>query len=124
AAEDFETVHGLRVAARRAAAAVDLYADWMPHRQAARWKARLKRIRRVAGAARDADVLVRRLDDYGQVDGIREVVDDLHKQRRKAVKPILRLAKVSDRKDWFGDRAKKMLRQIERRAEWHPVRFE
>jgi CHAD domain-containing protein len=55
--EDVEKVHQLRVATRRAIAALNLYEDWLPRRPA-RWLIRrLKTIRRAAGAARDLDVL-------------------------------------------------------------------
>lgn len=55
--DDIEKVHQLRVATRRALAALKLYRDWLP-REGARWLSRrLKKIRRAAGTARDLDVL-------------------------------------------------------------------
>lgn len=55
--DDVEKVHQLRVATRRAIAALRLYEDWLP-KKTERWLTRrLKKIRRAAGAARDLDVL-------------------------------------------------------------------
>src|SRR5215212_5938250 len=61
AEHDIEHVHRLRVATRRAAAALKLYRDWLP-RKSTRWiKKRLRQIRRAASEARDLDVLIERL---------------------------------------------------------------
>lgn len=61
ASDDVEYVHRLRVATRRATAALKLYHDWLP-RGPYRWlKKRLRTIRRAAGEARDLDVLADRL---------------------------------------------------------------
>src|SRR5262245_27990506 len=67
AEHDIEHVHRLRVATRRASAALKLYRDLLP-RRARRWvKKRLRKIRRAAGDARDFDVLATRLvEDYGR----------------------------------------------------------
>ncbi len=51
-----DNVHQLRVATRRAAAALDLLSPCLPDEHAQRVRKRLKRIRRAAGTARDADV--------------------------------------------------------------------
>ncbi len=53
---DPEPVHQLRVAARRATAAVDQFASTMGKRRGRRLRAIVKRIRRAAGEARDWDV--------------------------------------------------------------------
>jgi CHAD domain-containing protein len=55
---DPEPVHRLRVATRRAAAALDTFADLLPGKPARRARKTLKRLRRAAGAARDADVFL------------------------------------------------------------------
>jgi CHAD domain-containing protein len=59
--EDAEHVHRLRVATRRATAALKLYRDWLPRRPYRWLKKRLREIRRAAGEARDLDVLAERL---------------------------------------------------------------
>src|SRR5262245_16207437 len=53
---DPENVHQLRVATRRASAAVDIFGDLLPKRLFRRLKKRLRQLRRSAGAARDWDV--------------------------------------------------------------------
>ncbi len=55
---DPEPVHRLRVASRRASAALDVFADLLPGRTYRRSRRALKRLRRAAGAARDADVFM------------------------------------------------------------------
>jgi CHAD domain-containing protein len=56
--EDPEHVHQLRVATRRARAAVDLFDDCLPGRLVKALRRRLRHIRRGAGQARDSDVLL------------------------------------------------------------------
>lgn len=58
---DVENVHQLRVSTRRAAAAMDIFDDWLPKRRAAQLRKRLKQIRNAAGQARDLDVLDERI---------------------------------------------------------------
>jgi CHAD domain-containing protein len=88
AEQDVEHVHRLRVATRRAMAAVQLYRDWLPGKPSRWLKKRLKKIRRVAGDARDLDVLGERLaHDYGQRRAA-PVVAEIGK-RRAAVQPAL-----------------------------------
>src|SRR4051812_18854466 len=67
AEHDVEYVHRLRVATRRAGAALKLYKELLP-RKPARWlKKRLRKIRQAAGDARDLDVLAHRLNaQYGE----------------------------------------------------------
>jgi CHAD domain-containing protein len=60
--EDVERVHQLRVATRRAIAALKLYRDWLPKGKRRWFTKRLKDIRQAAGNARDLDVLYHRLN--------------------------------------------------------------
>jgi CHAD domain-containing protein len=55
---DPEPVHHLRVATRRATAALDAFRDLLPGRAYRKARKRLKRLRRAAAAARDADVFL------------------------------------------------------------------
>jgi CHAD domain-containing protein len=55
---DAEPVHHLRVASRRASAALDVFANLLPGRTNRKARKALKRLRRAAGAARDADVFL------------------------------------------------------------------
>ncbi len=60
APSETENVHQLRVFSRRAAAAIEIFADWLPKKRG-RWLQRqVKRVRKAAGAARDCDVLSKR----------------------------------------------------------------
>lgn len=61
AGEDLEYVHQLRVASRRATAAMETFSAYLPPRRAAWLDRQLKRIRKAAGDARDLDVLGVRL---------------------------------------------------------------
>jgi len=56
-----ESVHRLRVATRRTLAAFAAFADLVPTKRAAWFTRRLREVRRVAGDARDLDVLTGRL---------------------------------------------------------------
>src|SRR2546421_3740321 len=59
AEHDVEHVHRLRVATRRAVAALKLYRKLLPKKPARWMKKRLRKIRRAAGDARDLDVLAK-----------------------------------------------------------------
>ncbi|MFM7107905.1 MAG: CHAD domain-containing protein [Planctomycetaceae bacterium] len=58
---DAESVHRLRVATRRTLAAFEAFADLLPGKRTAWFSRRLRELRRVAGDARDLDVLTGRL---------------------------------------------------------------
>src|SRR5687767_3634942 len=58
AARDIEHVHQLRVATRRARAALDLFEVCLANGAAKQARKLLRRIRRAAGAARDWDVFL------------------------------------------------------------------
>ena len=58
---DVACVHRLRVATRRALAAIDAFRDLLPTKRADWYTKQLRRIRRAAGEARDLDVLTERL---------------------------------------------------------------
>lgn len=58
---DAESVHRLRVATRRALAALEAFEDLLPARRRAWFVKRVRRLRRAAGEARDLDVLALRL---------------------------------------------------------------
>jgi CHAD domain-containing protein len=57
-AADAEPVHQLRVASRRAGAALAAFADLLPAKSLRKVRKALKRLRRAAGVARDADVFI------------------------------------------------------------------
>src|SRR6478609_7634136 len=85
AEHDIEHVHRLRVATRRAAAALKLYRDWLPQKSA-RWiKKRLRQIRRAASEARDLDVLIQRLQRESETKA--ESIGRFLAAKRSAVQP-------------------------------------
>jgi CHAD domain-containing protein len=109
---DIEHVHRLRVATRRAAAALKLYRDWLP-RKSARWiKKRLRQMRQAASEARDLDVLIERLKrDNDPNSG--PIVHFLE-AKRVAVQPdIIELAKELRHDDRFVRKAARLVRKIE-----------
>lgn len=64
--EDIEYVHQLRVGTRRSGAALELFRDCLPERVYAKTRRVLKKLRRAAGAARDADVFAAALAEWGK----------------------------------------------------------
>lgn len=56
-----QNIHALRVATRRATAAVDIFRDCLPRRIHKEIKVHLRSLRRAVGAARDWDVLLQQL---------------------------------------------------------------
>jgi CHAD domain-containing protein len=67
AGEDVEHVHQLRVATRRARAALDVFKVCLPGKAYDAARKHLRRIRRAAGAARDWDVFLEHLTAPGKV---------------------------------------------------------
>jgi CHAD domain-containing protein len=63
ARRDVEHVHQLRVATRRARAALDIFTDCLPDGEFRAAKKELRKIRRAAGAARDWDVFLAAVTD-------------------------------------------------------------
>lgn len=113
---DVEYVHQLRVATRRAVAAIRLFGEVLPKNRAARLKKQLRRIRRSAGKARDLDVLSARLrreaDATGRTDGSL-LIGQVQRERNKAQKPLRRAQGRLGRK---GLRRK--IRRLLKRIRW------
>ena len=131
AEHDIEHVHRLRVATRRAAAALKIYRDWLPRKPAQWIKKRLRRIRRSASEARDLDVLIQRLQ---RETGPRsEAIVRFLVEKRAAVQPnIAELAEDMRHEDRFVRKAARLFEKIaisekegeheppERFCEWAP----
>ncbi|MCO6454954.1 MAG: CHAD domain-containing protein [Pirellulaceae bacterium] len=91
---DIEHVHQLRVATRRAVAALKLFRHLLPRRRRRRLASRLGEIRRAAGPARDLDVLLLRETGHretGQAagEGGSPLALRLQRERREAQAPIV-----------------------------------
>ena len=110
-----EAVHQLRVAARRAMAALDGYAALLPPKKAAKYEKRLKQIRRCAGQARDCDVLLERLSAGPDASGRAPLIARIAELRREAQRPITRLYKKL-KKDGFPAKARRLVDRLRRRV--------
>jgi CHAD domain-containing protein len=86
--QDVEYVHQLRVATRRAVAAIKLYQPLLPRRACKELCRELKRIRRAAGNARDFDVMIQQQERSDDSRRSRELLQDLHDHRRAAQAPL------------------------------------
>ncbi len=112
---DAESVHRLRVATRRAIAAIDAFHDLLPAKRADWFAKRLRRIRRSAGEARDLDVLTDRLaGEAGETPGARarrRLMAMLSKQREVSRKPIRTQHERLIDADWL-DRVERLIAGI------------
>jgi CHAD domain-containing protein len=111
AEHDIEHVHRLRVATRRAAAALKLYSDCLPQKSVRWFKKRLRQIRRAAGEARDLDVLIQRLQrEPGEP---AEPIVRFLAQKRVTVQPnIIQLADEMRRDDRFVRKAARLFSKL------------
>ena len=75
-----QNIHALRVATRRATAAVDIFRECLPRRIHKEVRGHLRSIRRAVGAARDWDVILQRLSKAAKKadDADRPTYDMLH----------------------------------------------
>lgn len=113
--QDPEHVHQLRVACRRASAALELYAECLPRKELRKWEKQLRRIRRAAGPARDLDVLSARLTT--EVDDLsREALACIESYRKQAQRPLRKVHRKLKR-----SRPKKGIRRLAQRTRWRGV---
>ena len=114
-----ENVHQLRVFTRRTAAAMDIFADWLPRRRGRWMRKQLKRVRKAAGEARDLDVLhmrwTERLHEMPSVQAAL-LLEQLKRRRRKAQWPIEDAHHKFERKN-FSRRARKFVKRVRLRRE-------
>jgi CHAD domain-containing protein len=109
---DVERVHQLRVATRRAIAALKLYRDWLPKGKRRWFTKRLKDIRHAAGDARDYDVLFKRLhEEHG--DKRAEVLRHIAQQRAATQPEIAAIADRCHADNRFQNKSYKLLGRIE-----------
>lgn len=111
--QDVEHVHQLRVASRRAHAALRAFEDCLPRRRGRKLKRQLHRVRRAAGEARDYDVQCAQLkaradagDKYAAA-----ALPRFAKKRAKAQRPIARGHRRLDAKQ-FPDRIAELLARL------------
>jgi CHAD domain-containing protein len=113
-----ENVHQLRVFARRTAAAMDIFGEWLPERRGDWMRRQVKRIRQAAGEARDFDVLSMRWMAYverlpsGQAAFL---LEHIKRHRQEAQQPIQAIYKTLIRKR-FARRTAGLIKRIREHA--------
>ena len=114
---DVEYVHGLRVAIRRATAALQMFSSCLPRPESAEVRSQIRRIRRAAGPARDLDVLEERLSRLAAAGGttiqLGAAIDQVRRSRKKAGKPLLKIYRKARKSDFKG-----LVRGLSNRAAW------
>lgn len=120
--QDIEDVHQLRVFARRAAAAMEIFDAWLPPRRGRWMRKQVKRVRKAAGDARDLDVLVMRWTERSRIDPSDQtalLLDELADHRRWAQLPIGEIHEKLARKR-FEHRVKKFIERVYLRGPRQP----
>lgn len=105
--QDVESIHRLRVASRRTLAAMRAFRELLPTRRRQWFEKKLRRLRRVAGDARDLDVLAGRLAmaqaSMNAAHRARSrLVSMLSRQRATSRQPIRELYEELLAADWPG----------------------
>ena len=111
---DVEYVHQLRVATRRAMAAVSIFRSLLSPTKADWLEKQLTRVRRAAGDARDYDVLCRRLAPWVQEQPTRPrvaLLERVQALREDAQRPVRKAYARLERLQFSG-RVKKLLKRI------------
>lgn len=111
-----DDIHDLRVATRRADAALRLFRDWLPRRRGRTLRRILGRLRQAAGRVRDLDVVGQSLqhlsselpDAAGQ-----QLSQLLEKRRRQACRSVVRLARRKSRR-----KLRKSAQRVVHRVRW------
>jgi CHAD domain-containing protein len=119
ATSDTENVHQLRVSTRRAVAAIANFEPLLPPRRAKWMQRKLKHVRRAAGAARDLDVLVSRIEserEFAESRTSDAVLEFLKSQRADAQQPIDEIDRKLRRKNFRG-RIKRLAQRVRDRAQ-------
>ena len=115
--EDVEYVHDLRVSVRRAAAALQLFAPFLPRSAHSQMISQLRSIRGAAGRARDLDVLEERLSQLAVAGGtstqLAAAIDRIRRDRLRAQKPLLKVYKRASKQDF-----KRRIRDLSARVRW------
>lgn len=119
---DADAVHRLRVATRRGLAALDAFDELLPERRRDWFRRRLRRIRRVAGEARDLDVLAQTLGPDAAFTPMNpgpqaraRLVAMLSRRRVQSRQPIRAMRDRLAAADWAG-RLERLLDRVTRRG--------
>jgi len=106
-----EYVHQLRVATRRAMAAVEGYAELIPRRKVEKMTRRLNQLRKRASEARDYDVLVERLSARPDAEHLRPLIEAIGLRRRDVQAPVREIYRKLKKRD-FPRTIRKLIDQI------------
>lgn len=129
--QQVEQIHALRVATRRARAALRVYEELLPPKPYRWWRKRLRRIRQAAAAARDADVRIAHLRQQEPAPLSKLMLDRLYAERAGADKPLASLIEdLPPRR--LKRHTRRLLRQIpaaaagrrQMLAAWAPARLQ
>jgi CHAD domain-containing protein len=112
--DNVEAVHQLRIWTRRAGAALRLFDEVLPPKQARWFRRRLRTIRRRAGMARDSDVLGAQLDAHA-IEGTELAAVHLRKARRQSEDRLLELYRQLDESGRWKRRQRRLLRKLKKR---------
>jgi CHAD domain-containing protein len=116
---DTEHVHQLRVFARRAAAAVEIFADFLPSKRRQKIEKQIRCVRKAAGEARDLDVLLVRWTEHmrrAPSSHAALLLEQIKRHRQKAQEPIEAVYKKLLRKR-FKRRTRKLLKRVRLRGQ-------
>jgi CHAD domain-containing protein len=109
--QEVEYVHQLRVWSRRAAAALKVYAEFLP-RQRATWVTKqLKRIRRAANDVQNCDVQIMRLSQ-DEPDEAASWIEKLRAERAQVQMPLMAICDKPEDSDRFRRRCTKLLDRV------------
>jgi CHAD domain-containing protein len=115
-----ERIHQLRVATRRASAAIDFYEDFITRKSANKMAQCLKRIRSRAGKVRDCDLLLARFSGEEAQAEASSFIKRAQASRASAFRDFRRLHRQHDDSNRLKRRARKLLAKTRRKAERRP----
>jgi CHAD domain-containing protein len=115
--ENAERIHQLRVATRRASAALDLYRDFVPRKHAKKMGTQLKHIRRAAGRVRDCDLLLSRFSSGAAQAESPSFIKRIRSLRREAYGALRHLHKEHIPSKRLKRRTKALIRRTRQKAE-------
>jgi CHAD domain-containing protein len=107
--EDIEHVHRIRVASRRAVAALEVFGPFASRGPVKRVTRYLRRVRKAAGRARDLDVLIRRSRSRGTSSA---ELRPLKRRRKKAQKRITKIHRKLVKSRQLQNQIQRLLRSV------------
>lgn len=109
--ENVEYVHLLRVWSRRSMAAINLYKKVLPKKRFRKLRKKLRRIRRVAGDARDLDVLLGQILPQESKES-KALAARVRRRREKAQRPIHRCFRRMHKQKRLGRRLRNLIQSV------------